>query len=492
MIDPIDSYNYHIRNNLYLTNKISRRNNINMSQEHIQLWDKCLSIIKTQVDPKGFKTWFAPLKSVKLDNNALTIQVPNKFFYEWIEEHYVSELGGALKKVLGPKARLEYNIKVQNHRTIGKIKKKKIIEQSKDGIKNPFVIPGIQKIKIESNLNPEYILDNYIEGECNKLARSAGIAIAKNPGKTAFNPLVIYGDVGVGKTHLINAIGNEILAYSPKKKILFVTTEKFTNQIIQAIKNNAVNDFMNFYQMLDVLIIDDIQFLAKRSKTQEIFFNIFNQLHQSNKQLIISSDKTPKELEDMQDRLISRFKWGLVTGLDAPSFDTRKEILNMIIENDHMDLTEDIIDFLCKNIKTNIRELEGVLVSMRAQSSLTDRVIDMKLAKEVVSQYVSFVSHELTIDNIKDLVAKFFNIPVEELDKKTRKRNIVEARHLSMYLCKEHTSETLKNIGRSFGKRDHSTVLYAIKAVENAKTTDMLFQDKLNDLQKEIHIRLNT
>jgi len=458
-----------------------------MTEDHSILWNKCLDIIRTQVDATSYKTWFAPIRSAKLEGNALTIQVPNKFFYEWIEEHYVKEVGGAVKKILGPKARLEYHIMVQNHRQIGKTKKtaakRSII---KEEIKNPFVIPGIKKIKFESNLNPNHQLDNYVEGDCNKLARSAGIAISKNPGTTAFNPLVIYGDVGVGKTHLMNAIGNEILKINPKKKILFVTTEKFTNQIIQAIKNNDVNDFMNFYQMLDVLIIDDIQFLARRNKTQEIFFNIFNQLHQENKQLIISSDKTPKELDDMQERLISRFKWGLVAELNSPDFDTRRAILHMIIEQDHMDLPEDVIEFLCNNIKSNIRELEGVLISMRAQSSLTDREIDIKLAKEIVSQYINFVSHELTIDNIKDLVAKYFEVPVEKLDGKTRIRNIVEARQLAMYFCKEYTDETLKAIGKSFGKRDHSTVLYSIKAVQNARTTDMLFRDKLDDIQKEI------
>lgn len=467
-----------------------------MAKDHHTLWNECLNTLKSQVDPKSYKTWFAPIKSAKIDGNVLTIQVPNQFFYEWIEEHYVKEIGNALKKTIGPKARLEYHILVNNHRKIGKNtpkEKKNILSNiSKREIKNPFVIPGIKKIKFESNLNTSHTFDNYIEGECNKLARSAGMAISKNPGTTAFNPLVIYGDVGVGKTHLMNAIGNEILSHNPKKKILFVTTERFTNQIIQSIKNNSVNDFINFYQMLDVLIMDDIQFLAKRTKTQEIFFNIFNQLHQDNKQVIISSDKTPKELDDMQDRLISRFKWGLVAELARPGFETRKTILNMIIENDDMDLPDDVIDFLCNHIKSNIRELEGVLVSMKAQSSLTDREIDMKLAKEVVSQYVNFVSHELTIDNIKELVAKFFDVSVDKIDGKTRKRNVVEARQFAMYFCKEYTEETLKTIGKSFGKRDHSTVLYSVKVVENTINTDMLFKDKLVSLQKEINASLGS
>jgi chromosomal replication initiator protein len=465
-----------------------------MIKDHILVWNNCLNIIRKSIDAQPFKTWFEPIKPVKLTEEVLTIQVPNKFFYEWLEEHYVDLLRKAVKKELGYNGTLEYNIMIENHRQISTLQQPpvKIGKVEGDDIKimNPFVIPGIRKLKIDTQLNPIYTFDTFVEGECNRFPGSAGMAIAKKPGGTAFNPLVIYGDVGLGKTHLSQAIGNEIMRKFEDKQVLYVTIEKFTNQVIQAIKSHSVNDFMNFYQMIDVLIVEDIQFLSGRSKTQEIFFNIFNQLHQTGKQIILTSDRVPKDLSDVDTRLISRFKWGLVADLRAPDFETRVKILNKKLEKEGLTLTDEIKDYICSHIKNNIRELEGVVISLVAQSTLNRRIIDLKLVKDVVKQFVSQVDKEISVDNIKLLVAKYFDVPVEKLHSKTRMREVVMARQLSMYLAKNYTNSSLKVIGDSFGGRDHSTVIHSLKAVQDMMDTDLLFKDKVNALVKKVQTTL--
>ena len=460
-----------------------------MVNNHNVAWNDCLEIIEQNINQQSFKTWFDPIKSIRLVKNILTIEVPNKFFYEWLEEHYVGILKKSIRQVLGEDARLEYQFLVESHRKIGQTKP---TTNNKTGeeIKNPFVIPGIKKIKIDPQLNENYTFDTYIEGDCNRLARSAGKAIADRPGKTAFNPLVIFGDVGLGKTHLAQAVGNEIKVQHPKKQILYVPSERFTNQVIDSIKNNALSDFMHFYQMIDVLIVDDIQFLAKKPKTQEIFFNIFNQLHQSGKQIILTSDRPPKDLRDVEARLISRFKWGLNADLMTPDYETRKAIFTKKMEKEGVDLKDDVVEFICYNIENNIRELEGVLISIIAQSTLNKKKIDVNLAKEVVKQFVSSVNKEITVENIKKLVAEHFKLPIEKLQGKTRKRSIVIARQLSMYLAKNYTTSSLKNIGQNFGNRDHSTVIYSVQAVKDLMDTDLLFKDTVSELEKKVQMNL--
>ncbi|MEM6379394.1 MAG: chromosomal replication initiator protein DnaA, partial [Bacteroidota bacterium] len=412
-------------------------------------------------------------------------------------EHYVGLLKTTIRKELGDKGRLEYQI------LMGNSQEKKIAKVSTNGtsyspgmvdtenIKNPFVIPGIKRVKIDPQTNPNYKFDNYIEGDCNRLARSAGLAIAKKPGTTSFNPLVIFGDVGLGKTHLAQAIGNEVLEKFPDKTVLYVSSEKFTNQIIQSIKNNAVNDFVNFYQLVDVLIVDDIQFLANKQKTQEIFFHIFNQLHQNGKQIILTSDRPPKDLDGMEERLISRFKWGLSADLQAPDLETRMAILESKMLREGIDLPQDVTEFICFNIKNNIRELEGVLVSLIAQSSLNRREIDMDLAKEVIKNFVTQINKEITVGFIQKLVADHFDVPVDKLQGKTRKRQVVIARQLSMYLAKNLTDKSLKAIGENFGGRDHSTVIYSCKTVQDLMETDGIFNDTVSELEKKIKMSLN-
>ncbi|MEM9546516.1 MAG: chromosomal replication initiator protein DnaA [Bacteroidota bacterium] len=466
-----------------------------MTYDHTTVWNKCLSIVRREISAQSYKTWFEPIKPVRLTSEALTIQVPNKFFYEWLEENFVTELKKALRMTIGDSARLEYQILVDNHRKIGKNtgarENSDIPKQfSSDQIKNPFVIPGIKKIKIDPQLNGAYTFDTFIMGECNQLAATAGKAIAANPGGTAFNPLFIYGDVGLGKTHLANAIGVEVLKQNPSKQVIYVTLERFTNQVVQAIKNNAVNDFMNFYQMIDTLIVDDIHFLAGRAKTQEIFFNIFSQLHHNGKQIILTSDRPPKDIQEVEDRLISRFKWGLAAELTVPDYQTRRAILDVKMRKEGLDLEEKIKEYICYNIKNNIRELEGVIITLVAQSTLNKKEIDLQLAKDVVNQFISQDNKEITVENIKLLVAEYFKVPVEKLHGKTRKRDVVIARQLSMYLAKNFTTNTLKDIGKNFGGRDHTTVLYSVKAVQDLMDTDLVFKDKVVELEKQVQLNL--
>lgn len=485
-----------------------------MPRDHATVWDSCLQTIRKNVNTQSFKTWFLPIRPVRLDDSALTIQVPNRFFYEWLEEHYVGLLKTTIKKELGDTARLEYQILMSaqpngsgkanghaaksqsvTHRSAATSNRREsFIPNNRvdmESIKNPFVIPGIRKIKVDPQLIKKLTFDSYIEGDCNRLARSAGLAIAKKPGATSFNPLVIFGDTGLGKTHLAHAIGNEVLENFPNKTVLYVSSEHFTNQIIQSIKNNAVTDFVNFYQLIDVLIVDDIQFLEKKQKTQEIFFHIFNQLHQNGKQIVLTSDRPPKDLSGMEERLISRFKWGLSADLQAPELETRMAILEYKMNQEGIALPGDVTEFISYNIKNNIRELEGVLVSLIARSSLNRREIDIDLAKEVIKNFVTEINKEITVEFIQKLVAEHFSVPVETLQGKTRKRKIVIARQLSMYLAKELTDKSLKAIGDNFGGRDHSTVIYSCRTVQDLMETDAIFKETVEDLEKKIRLSLN-
>jgi len=474
-----------------------------MDRSPEKVWNECLKIIKDNVTPQSYTTWFEPITATKLEDDILTIEVPSQFFYEWLEEHYVVLLKKTLTRVLGENAGLEYRIVVdkgeKGHSTIyvpttsngankgNEIDMPLVIGTS---IKNPFIIPGIKKVKIDSQLNPSYTFESYVEGECNRLVRSAGYAVAQAPGKTAFNPLVLYGGVGLGKTHLGQAIGNEIKRNFPKKTVLYVSSEKFANQFIDALKNNTINDFIHFYQLIDVLILDDIEFLSNKDRTQDIFFHIFNHLHQNNKQLILTSDRPPKDLEGMEERLLSRFKWGLAADVQLPDYETRVAILEKKMYAAGIELPQEVVEFVAINIKTNVRELEGALISLLAHSSLNKRVIDLDLAKKIVKNFVKNISREVSIDFIQKTVCDFFGVEEQKLKEKTRKRQIVQARQLSMYLAKNLTKNSLKTIGNYFGGRDHSTVIHSCQAIQNLMDTDGKFKDNVEEIQKKIQLSI--
>jgi chromosomal replication initiator protein len=457
-------------------------------KDPVQVWNNILDLIKIAVPKENFRKWFEPIVPIKLVDDALTIQVPNKFFYEWIESHFLSLLRNSVRKELGDKGKLEYQILMEDYQNPGVSKKsgKSTFDVDDPGaITNPFVIPGIKKIKIDTNLSPRYQFENFVEGNCNRVARQAGIHIVQKPGHM-FNPLVIYGNVALGKTHLLQAIGNGILKNHPDKNIVYTNAEKFTNQFITAVKNNSVSEFSNFYQNLDVLLLDDIQFFAGKSGTQEIFFHLFNQLHQLGKQIVLASDRPPKDLNDIEERLISRFKWGLTADLTAPDFETRMAILQTKIDQDQVQLSENVMEFICQNIKSNIRELEGALVRIIAESSLNFKKIDIELAKEVVQNFVNQVNTELSVEAIAKVVAEQYKIPMERLVGKGRQRQIVIARQTAMYFAKQYTQKSLKQIGEVFGGKDHATVLYSCNMAKYLLDADMTFKERAEAIEKKI------
>tara|TARA_B100000945_G_scaffold321277_1_gene334967 strand:+ start:100 stop:1521 length:1422 start_codon:yes stop_codon:yes gene_type:complete len=465
------------------------------------VWNNCLEFIKDNIQEQAYKTWFEPIQPVKLDDNVLSIQVPSKFFYEWLEEHYVKLLKMALTKELGKEAKLVYVIRMENSFGSTKSFTEKIpseykpkmesqkIESSsayfKTELTNPFIIPGIKNLKIDSQLNPNYNFNNFLEGDSNRLARSAGYAVSNRPGGTSFNPLLIFGGVGLGKTHLANAIGVNIKQKFPDKTVLYISAEKFTQQYIESVKKNNRNDFIHFYQLIDVLIIDDVQFFSGKSGTQDVFFHIFNHLHQNGKQLVLTSDKAPVDMQEIEQRLLSRFKWGLSAELQPPDYETRVSIIKNKLDRDGVEMDEEIIFYVAKYIKTNVRELEGAIISLMAQSSFNRKNITVDLAKVIVEKFVKNTKKEISIEHIQKVVSDYFQMDVSTLQSKTRKRYIVQARQLAMFFSKKFTKASLASIGTKIGHRDHATVLHACKTVDNLAFTDKQFRKYVEDLNKK-------
>jgi chromosomal replication initiator protein len=478
-----------------------------MDKDFIGVWDRCLHIIQDNISHQKFKTWFEPIKPIKIEDNVLTIQVPSQFFYEWLEEHYINLLKKTIRQELGPEGRLEYsivmdsafagespltiNLPTTNKRSVKNEPVSMPLDLNRGNSKeipNPFIIPGLKKLKIHSQLNENYSFDNFVEGDCNRLARSAGYAVASNPGKTAFNPLFLYSNTGLGKTHLAHAIGLQVKENFPDKTVLYLAADQFIQQFVESVRNNTQNDFVHFYQMIDVLIIDDIHFLVSKEKTQNVFFHIFNHLHQNGKQLVITSDKAPVELKGMETRLLSRFKWGLAADLQVPDIETRIAILEKKLYNDGITMPSEVVEYLAYCITTNIRELEGALISILAQSSLNRKEITLDLAKQMIDKFVKNTSREISIDYIQKVVCDYFSLPVEQMNSKTRKREIVQARQLAMYFSKKHTKASLATIGLHCGNKDHATVLHACRTVNNLIETDKQFRIYVEELEKKIKI----
>lgn len=469
--------------------------------QHEEIWNNCLKVIRDNVPSISFRTWFEPIVPLRLEDKVLTIQVPSPFFYEYLEEKYIEIISKTLRKELGYDAKLEYSIVMENnsvnsrpytvrfparYQTELKNKPVSLPLTEENSIKNPFIIPGIKKLNIDPRLNPENSFENFIEGECNRLARSAGYAVANNPGGTAFNPLLIYGDSGLGKTHLAQAIGIEIKNKFPDKVVLYVNANRFQTQFVESIRNNNKNDFLHFYQMIDVLIIDDVHEFAGKEKTQDIFFHIFNHLHQSGKQLILSSDKPPVELQGLEQRLLSRFKWGLSADLQIPDYETRIAILRKKTYKDGIELPEEVIEYVATHITDNIRELEGALISLLAQSTLNKKEITLDLAKEMIDKLIKNTKREVSIDYIQKVVCNYFEIPTDSIQSKTRKREIVQARQVAMYFSKNLTKASLATIGAQIGGKDHATVLHACKTVNNLLETDKLFKGQIEEIEKKL------
>ena len=474
-----------------------------------RVWSNCLENIRQHVGEQSFNTWFAPIVPLTLENGVLTIQVPSQFFYEWLEENYVHLLKEAITRELGPAAKLHYSVIVDRGNdeyqpktvslpTMNQAPKKAVTNGFNSTstaaiteLGSPFDLKSLGNgLQQESHLNERYTFNTYIEGDCNRLARSAGQAVADRPGATSFNPLMVYGGVGLGKTHLVQAIGNEISNMQRDKFVLYVTSEKFTNQFLEAVKAGNIQSFSHFYLQVDVLIIDDVQFLAGKEKTQEIFFHIFNHLHQNGKQIIMTSDCPPRELRGLQERLLSRFKWGLTADIQAPDLETRMAIIQRKVEQEGLKIPTEVIEYLASSVDTNMRELEGVLISLLAHASLTRKAIDLELTKATLQNIVQEIDTEVNIDFIQKTVGTYFSISPEQMKGKSRKREYVVARQVAMYFAKEYTTHSLKGIGSHFGGRDHSTVIHAVQSVNDMMETDSKFKHSVNELSKKLKSRV--
>ena len=475
-----------------------------MEVDRAAVWNDCLEILRKEVDEQNFTTWFKPIVPLKAADNVLTIQVPSQFFYEWLEENYVPVLKKAVHAVLGPNGKLEYSVIVDS----GNRQNPPVTVSYPNGLKSkqgqnpngpvstgeytPFTYRVLNPQNVNSRLNPTYTFDTFVEGDCNRLARSAGLAVAKKPGITSFNPLMLYGGVGVGKTHLVQAIGNEIRSKLPEKVVLYVDQNDFTNQFLNALQNNQIQDFQNFYLQVDLLILDDVQFLAGREKTQEMFFHIFNQLHQTGKQIIMTSDCPPRDLKGFQERLLSRFKWGLTADLQEPDFETKLAIIHNKMESDGIQIPTEVAEYLAFSVDTNLRDMEGVLNSLLFHATLLKKEIDLELAREVMKNIVKEIQSDVSVDFIQKTVADYFKIDAEAMKSKVKKREIVIPRQVAMYLCKRFTQLTLQLIGENFGGRDHSTVIHALESVEDMMKAEPSFKNQVDELYKKLKTRVGS
>ena len=466
-----------------------------LQEKHISVWSNCLNFIQQNIDPKQFAVWFRPIKPVSLGDSTRTVEVPSEFFREYLEGAYLDILKASLKKELGIAAKLVYVVTpVQKQPSLvypaahGNAPVNKTISvetYNRAGNPGPFVFPGIQRVQVNPQLNPIYCFENLVVGECNKMGFTAGESISAAPGKTAFNPLFLFGGPGLGKTHLAQAIGISIKKKYPELVVLYVPANRFKTQFMDAVNvRNKLTDFLAFYQKMDVLIVDDIQDLMGQS-TQNAFFNIFNHLHQSGKQLIFTSDRAPADLENFEARLLSRLKWGLSVELQKPDYSTRLEMLRARAFREGVQLSEQVMDFLATRIKSNFRELEGALISLIANATLAHKEITIELAEKITEKIVGEEQNDVTIDKVQRVVCDYFNISKDDLLSKTRKRQIVQARQIAMYMSRNLINNcSLSTIGAEIGGKDHATVLHACTTVSDLMSTDKTFKQYVTDIEK--------
>ena len=465
-----------------------------VSPEAIEMWEDMATLIRDNVSSQMYKTWFELIKPLSWENSILTIEVPSQFFVEWIEEHYRDLLRKSLNQVGGPTASLRYEVVVRRGETTLEDRTIRIpaLRNTQAATPQSSLQFAAKQTTPEpdyeflSALNQRYTFDNFVRGESNQLAASAAFAVAERPGKTNFNPLFIYGGTGLGKTHLAQAIGNFILTNKPNSRVLYTNSERFTIEYVNAIQNNKLNEFTNFYRSVDVLIVDDIQFLGGKEKTQDHFFHTFNALHLAGKQVVLTSDKPPKDLLDIDARLISRFQWGLSADIQAPDFEMRLAILQKKSHDEGFELNPEVAEYIAKHVTGNVRELEGTLIKLIAKVSLDSREMTLDLVKEVVRGIAGASARQLTMDSIALEVSSYYQVPVELLSGKTRKHEIVIARQMTMYLIKQLIGTSLKAIGGHFGGRDHTTVLHSCQTIDNYLGHDVKVRTALETLRKSL------
>ena len=447
------------------------------------LWAECQQVLKDNLPQSAYQTWFAPVTAIQWENNVLVLQVKSQFVVEYIEENYLDLLSRVLRKVFGPKVQLEYRILMAGSSIDVPSESMHHVMAAASPVAQPKANTLVEAW--DSQLNAQYTFDNFVKGEPNKLARAAAVEIAKNPGKTIFNPLFLFGGSGVGKTHLATAIGNEVCRLNPEARVLYVTANTFKLQFQDAVNHNRVPDFLMFYQSVDVLIVDDIQYFADLKGTQDTFFQIFNHLQQSHKQLILTSDRSPMELRGVQDRLLSRFKWGLAAEITRPDYQLRHDILLYRIKKDGVKLSEDIINYIASNVTDNVRDLEGVLASLLAYSTLTDSPINMALTEQVVGRLVELHPKTYAAKDIVSTVCERLNVPEKVITARTRQREAVRARNIVMYLIKKYTDSSLAQIGACV-HRDHATVAHSLTLMEELMSYDAVLRQEVASIERAL------
>ena len=464
---------------------------LNNAQAYSDIWQNCLDRIKKQTTEEEFVKWFLPIVPLEFDGTTLRLRVPNASYVDQIEKNYIPFLRPIISQFYGQQTRLHYAVPKSNkpsmplpHEADTTAISRFSTQTDTANIKNPFVIPGLKKIIIDPQLSPALTFSTFIEGECNRLARSAGMSVALNPGNNPFNPLYIYGNSGMGKTHIVQAIGHEVRQRHPELQVLYVSMNKFQAQFQTAYKNGEIPDFIHFYQMIDVLLIDDIQELTGKAGTQNAFFNIFNHLQLAGKQLVLTSDKPPVELKDIEQRLLTRFKWGLSAQIDTPDRETKVKIIRAKAQKLGTEVSEEVIAYLADNISANVREIEGALSSLAANTTFLGRKMTVALAKEILKAYVKLYQKEVTIEHIIEVVCKYLNLDFERFNSTERTREIAQARQIAMYLSKQHTKAPLTTIGSAIGGRNHATVLHSCKAVSNLMETDKSFRRQVEEIEK--------
>lgn len=456
--------------------------------ELYQQWQKCQQILADNLTASAYQTWFAPIVPLSFRDGVLVLQVKSQFVAEYIEENYIEILSRAIFKVYGVSTRLQYRAMINQSANVGTNipspgAREQSLRKSSESVSSGQPTPH-SSYNFDSQLNKSYNFDTFVAGEPNKLARTAGLAVAKQPGYTAFNPLFIYGGSGVGKTHLANAIGNQVRLLYPEKLVLYVSANTFKLQFQDAAATNHIPDFLNFYQGVDVLIMDDIQYLSGLTKTQDTFFHIFNYLQQAHKQLILTSDRSPMELPDIEDRLLTRFKWGLMAEIVAPDYQLRRDILLNKMQRDGLELSDEIVTFIATNVRDSVRDLEGILASLYAHASLTNREIDLQLAEQVVSRIVQLrPDNGVQIEDVMAAVARFYNVSEQHVKSPSRAREVALARHVTMYLSKQLTDRSLSDIGLAIGRRTHATVLHSCSYVRQQLETDPTLRQQIAQLE---------
>ena len=467
-----------------------------IENNYVDLWNRCLQMIHDNIPETAFNTWFKPIVPLKYEDKALTIGVPSPFFYEFLEEKFADLLRVTLNKQIGEGTRLMYSVLTDktNHISVNieSTNRSSAIPATsviRNGNKTPNPMQAPAPQDLDPHLNPNYNFENFIKGVSNEFSRTVGETVAKNPA-TTFNPLFLYGPSGVGKTHLTNAIGTRIKELYPEKRVLYVSAHLLQVQYTDSVRTNNYNSFMKFYQDIDVLIVDDIQEFAGLTKTQNTFFHIFNHLHQNRKQLILTSDRAPSMLQGMEDRMLTRFKWGLVAEMEKPDKELRKNILRNKIHRDGLNIPENVINYIAENVNESVRELEGIINSLLAQSILFKREIDMDLAERIIRKAVRIIENKpITIEEIVAKVCEHYKMDESVLHTKSRKREIVQVRQVAMFLAKKHTDISTSKIGHLIGNRDHATVLHACKIVKDLVEVDKEIKADIEDIEASFKLR---